>query len=150
MTSNLTIRPAKLADCAVCQHLGRVPEIAIAANYFLPLAYYQRVVKGKHIFLVAEITQKIVGFVIAEKIEAGFLGQYVVVNKKYRGQGIGLALLKAMEAEAKKRGAYFLLGYAVAKSVGMQKALARLGFRRGQMTYEWSKGLTPVQQRRRR
>ena len=50
-------------------------------------------------------------------------------------------LLAAIEPIAKKRGAYFLLGYAVAKSTGMQKALKHLGYHRGQMTVEWSKGL---------
>lgn len=141
MKPTFSIRPAKLSDCRACQRLGRVTEIAIAPGWYLPLQYYQRVVRGKHIFLVAEIKKKVVGFVIAEKIEAGFLGQYVVVHKKYRGKGIGVALLRAMEAEAKKHGAYFLLGYAVAKSKNIQRALKRLGFRRGQMTYEWSKGL---------
>lgn len=87
------------------------------------------------------MNKKLVGFVIAEKIIAGFLGQYIVVNKKYRKHGIGMALLQAMEKEAHRRGAYFLLGYAMAKSVGMQKVLKKLGYHRGQLTYEWSKGL---------
>ncbi len=139
---NFTIRLTKLSDCPACQRLGRVPEIAIAPGWYLPLEYYRRVVRSKHIFLVAEMKKKIIGFVIFEKIEAGFLGQYVVVHKKFRHHGIGLALLRAAETEAKKRGAYFLLGYAVAKSQGVQKALKHLGYRRGQLTYEWSKGLS--------
>lgn len=141
MKPHFSIRPATLSDCAACQRLGRVPEIAIAPGWYLPLPYYRRVVRGKHVFLVAEIEKRIVGFVIFERIEAGFLGQYVVVDKKFRRHGIGLALLQAAEIEAKKRGAYFLLGYAVAESRGIQKAFKRLGYRRGQLTYEWMKGL---------
>jgi len=142
MNKETIIRPAKLSDCAACQRLGRVPEIAIAPKWYLPLAYYQRIVRGKSIFLVAEVNKKIVGFVIAEKIEAGYLAQYIVVNKKYRQEGIGLGLARAMETEAKKRSAYFLLGYAVVKSLPMQKMLKKLGWHRGQATIEWSKGLS--------
>lgn len=135
------IRQATLADCPACQRLGRVPEIAIAPGWYLPLPYYRRVVRGKHVFLVAEIEKRIVGFVIFERIEAGFLGQYVVVDKTFRRRGLGSALLRAAEGEAKRRGAYFLLGYAVATSRGIQQTLKRLGYRRGQLTYEWMKGL---------
>jgi GNAT superfamily N-acetyltransferase len=138
-----TIRPAKLADCPACEALGHVPEIAIAPDWFLPLEYYQQVVRGKHIFLVAEVNGQIVGFTIGEKIVAGILGQYIVVEKKYRRHGIGVALIKATENEARKRKAYFVLAYAVAKSAGIQRAFKILGYRRGQLTYEWMKGLTP-------
>ena len=140
-TLKVVIRPAQQSDCVACQRLGRVPEIAIAPGWYLPLRYYQRLVGRKNIFLVAEVNRKVIGFVIAEKIEAGFLGQYLVVSNTYRRQGIGLKLLAAIEPIAKKRGAYFLLGYAVAKSKGMQAALKRLGYHRGQLTYEWGKGL---------
>lgn len=139
---DIFIRPAKLSDCSVCQRLGRVPEIAIAPGWYLPLSYYQLVARGQHIFLVAEVQKKIVGFVIGEKIVAGILGQYVVVHKKYRGHGLGQRLLQEMEQAAKKRRAYFVLGYAVARSPGVQRALKNLGYRRGPLTYEWSKGLT--------
>lgn len=142
MKNNIPIRPARISDCVAIEKLGHVPEIAIAPNWYLPLAYYQRIVKNRHhIFLVAEIDHKIVGFTIAERIEAGFLGQYIVVDTKFRKLGIGHNLLSAVETEAKKRKAYFLLTYAVAKSPGIQAALKKSNYHRGQLTYEWSKGL---------
>ncbi len=137
-----TIRNAKHTDCPACQKLGRVPEIAIAPNYFLPLEYYQAIVRGKNIFLVAEIQKKVVGFVIAEKIQSGFLIQYLMVSKRYQRQGIGRTLLETVEREAKKRWVYFLLAYAELKSPGMNKLHKQLGYHSSHVTREWSKGLT--------
>ena len=136
-----SIRQARRSDCPACQRLGRVPEIAIAPKWYLPLAYYQAVVRGKHIFLVTFINNKIIGFIIAEKIVAGYLSQYVVVSKTYRHRGIGRALLEAMEKEAQRRGAYFLLAYAVTNNVYIQKLHRQLGWRSSHVTREWTKGL---------
>lgn len=138
---SISIRRARLADCPAVERLGRVPEISIAPGWYLPLEYYQRVIKEHHYFFVAEVKKVIVGFAIAEKIVAGVLGQYTVVQKSYRRHGIGIKLMRAIERQARTDGAYFMLGYAVAKSTGMQKALKHLGWRRSHLTYEWSKGL---------
>ena len=66
----VSIRRATLKDCSPCQHLGRVPEIAIGPGWYLPLEYYQKVVRGHHPFFVAEVDMKIVGFAIGERIVA--------------------------------------------------------------------------------
>ena len=141
MKDIISIRPARFSDCVRCQRLGRVPEIAIAPQWYLPLAYYRKVVREKHIFQVAEINRQVVGFVIAEKIVFGYLAQYIVVDKKYRRTGIGRQLLASMEHESKRRRAWFLLGYAVKKSTSIGKLLDEFGYRRGQITQERSKGI---------
>lgn len=140
--SNVTIRLAKLSDCTICQRLGRVPELRISNGWYLPLQYYQRVVQGKHHFLVAQINHKIVGFIIGERIVSGVLIQYIVVSKKYRQQGIGKALLQALEKSARHPGVYYIMGYGVVKSRSIQTIMKQLGYHRGQLAYEWSKGLT--------
>ncbi len=141
MKITFSIRAARLSDCRAVERLGRVPEIAIAPGWYLPLEYYQRVVKGKHIFLIAVMNKQIIGFTIAEKIVAGYLSQYIVVSKKYRSQGIGRTLLEAMESEARRRKAYFLLAYAVTNNPYIQKLHRRLGWQSNHVTREWTKGL---------
>lgn len=149
MKTNFSVRPAKLPDCPAVQRLGCVPEIAIAPNYYLPLQYYRRVIRGKHIFLVAEVKEKIVGFCIGEKLVSGILGQYIVVAKPYRKHGIARALLEKMEQAAKKRGAYYMLGYAVTDSPGINKLLKEFGYQSSHLTREWSKGLRrPIRPRK--
>lgn len=140
---NLIVRPARLSDCRACQRLGRVLEIAIAPGWYLPLEYYQQIIRHRQIFQVAVIKNKIMGFVIGESIVAGVLIQYIVVAKSYRRQGISQKLLRVLENIARQRGAYFLLSYGVVKSPGIQRSFAKLGYRRGQLAQEWMKGLTP-------
>ena len=139
------IRTATLKDCSACQRLGRVSEIAIAPNFFLPLQYYQRVVRGKHIFLVAEIKGKVVGFIIGERIVSGILGQYIVVAKPYRKLGIARAMMTELEKRARKLGAYFILSYAQTTSPGINKLFKEFGYGSSHLTREWSKGLNQNQ-----
>ena len=148
MKQVVRIRAARLADCTTCQKLGRVPEISIAPGWYLPVQYYQSVVRGRHIFLVAETDHRLVGFLIAEKIVAGFLLQYIVVDKSWRKHGVATGLMTQLDIAARKKGAYFLMTYSVLKSQGMAPLLRKYKYRPGQITREWSKGLSPTSRTR--
>ncbi len=148
--NSITIRSANISDCAACQRLGRIPEIQIAPKFYLPLQYYQRVVRGGHIFFVAKINERIVGFIIGEKIVSGILAQYLVVTRSFRGRGIGHRLLTALEGEARKRKAFYLLGYAELNSPAINRLFKGFGYTSSHVTREWSKGLTREQERRRK
>ncbi len=109
----MKIRNARLKDLKKCAALSKTPELRL--GYFTesyPNMKYLKEFLG-NLFIVAEDElRNILGYLVGEKEKAGVVClNLLVVNKKYRGKGIGKLLLKEFLKRSKKlslKSIYFL------------------------------------------
>lgn len=111
----MKIRPCKKADLLACEDLCNSPELFYPNGGHFTVDHLKRLLSDKY-FLVAEDGKKVVGLIFGEKLKAGgSIVWVIVVNKKFRGQGIGKKLLKEFEKNAKANGCHWTVLYAATK-----------------------------------
>ena len=111
----MIIRNATLKDAEICHKLGQIKEFELPNKRYMNIEFFKSHAK-KPYFIVAvdEKTKKIIGYAVGDKYEDRPAIQlwYIMVDKKYRGQGIGDRLLKEFEDVCIKNGVMFLILYA--------------------------------------
>ncbi|MDP3953216.1 MAG: GNAT family N-acetyltransferase [bacterium] len=141
--NSLRIRDTKLEDIDQIYKMGKgAPEFTVSdSSSFWEKGDLERWVKdkGEDILLVAELENKIVGFVLAKYHKTTRLRTItnIFVKEAYRGKGIGTKLLEKTKSQLLNKGATYL--YALIKkqndpSLGLFKSA---GFMEGyDMTWE--------------
>ncbi|MDD3487436.1 MAG: GNAT family N-acetyltransferase [Candidatus Moranbacteria bacterium] len=99
----MKIRKAKQSDAKKCIELTKTPEFIFPGEKNFVEKYLLDFIK-KGIFYVAEENQKIVGFISAQEIFGREMWiDMIVVDKNFRGKGIGTKLIKLVLKIAKKK-----------------------------------------------
>lgn len=111
-TSKITIRPATQSDLVRAEYLFNEPELLLASGKPMPVEYLE-VYLDDRCFLVAEDKDEVIGVIFGEYLKGGgvFLW-YLIVDKKYRGRGVGTQLLLQFEQKAKANGRAWMILYA--------------------------------------
>lgn len=95
-------------------------------------------------FFVYEVDGKIVGAILVElrkKAKYIYLDD-IIVDRKYRKQGIGSKLMDYIENLAKKEKIKLLFGFTEISNKPIHKLLKKRGYERGKKFYFFSKGAT--------
>ena len=107
----MKIRAAQKSDLKECEKIFHIPEMKESDGEYLDakfLSYYL----DKKYFLVAEEDNTIIGAIFGEPLKGkGIIVWDFVVKKKYRGNGIGKALLAKIEHNAKQDGLEWIMLY---------------------------------------
>ena len=109
------------------------PTLAAEVDWFASL--YRRLLDGDAVAVVAELGGRVVGQCSVSRVgrapdaENGHVGELgIMVERGYRGRGVGHALLRA--AIARSRGRFEVLRLGVhANNVGARRLYERVGFR---------------------
>ena len=127
----VSLRPASVADAS------RLAEIARAAyEHYVEriggpprpmVADYAEVVDRGGV-VVAEAGDVVVGMILVERTEEGFLIDYLAVDPDHQGRGIGRALLVHAEDQARRAGQDSLYLYTHELMSENLKLYARLGY----------------------
>lgn len=138
----LKIRKAKLKDCKECLRLANGGKLMEVDGKPFSLSWIKAFVKEKQICLVAEESEKVVGFAFGGRVaENGCMMQLLSVDKRYQSEGIGGKLVKGFEKEAKKRKMIFIWCYAMEKNKKMIHILKKQKYYKGKNYIEFLKYL---------
>ncbi|MCK4730548.1 MAG: GNAT family N-acetyltransferase [Candidatus Aenigmarchaeota archaeon] len=102
---NLIIRNATLEDAKTLEKIGKITkEVTMVDGRTLGLKYFKVVIEYGFV-LIAEIDNKIVGFLLSEIYDLTKLSvlTYLVVMPKYRNYKIGTKLMDSYLKELRKR-----------------------------------------------
>ena len=100
----MIIRDALKKDLPECERIIQIPELKFCNNGY-PNNYFLHNYLEKDYFLVAEENNKIIGFILGEKLKSDYIIiWYLAVDKNHRGNGIGSRLLDEYEKRAKANG----------------------------------------------
>lgn len=105
--SNLDIRPATQSDVpqiAECVRLAYEKYIALLGMKPNPMLDDYSEIIDKHRLSVLVIADRIVGIVVLEVTDEGFLLNNIAVHPEYKGQGFGRVLLGFAEKQAIQNG----------------------------------------------
>lgn len=112
---DMNIRPVKKADLPSCEDLCNSPELFYPNGGHFTVDHLKCLLSNKY-FLVAEVSEKVVGLIFGEKLKAGgSIVWVIVVDKRFRGQGVGRKLLQKFEENAKADGCSWTVLYASTK-----------------------------------
>ncbi len=136
----MKIRKANLTDFKKLYALGlKTPELRVSATEpFMDKDDFKKRINGKnHVFLLAEVRSKIIGFIIANAKDANSPLEnryacivYVVVSPDYRNRGVATQLYDACMKKLKKLGITHVYAWADMKS-GVIFFLKKKGFNAG-------------------
>ncbi|HTY44300.1 MAG TPA: GNAT family N-acetyltransferase [Patescibacteria group bacterium] len=134
----MIVRKAKKEDLQECFELLKVRELMDPSGDPCKKWWIESFIK-KQTLLVAEIDNKIIGFIMAE-VATGKLAliHLVVVKKEFRRRGIASLLLKKTEKELKSKGARAIALYAYANKI-QENFFRKFGYVKGAKTYEFLK-----------
>lgn len=119
------IRPAERRDLAALAAL----EAEIFASPWTEAQLSGYLEPGKHLFLVAEEGDRIIGYVNAMTVlDEGYIGN-VAVTPGHRRQGVGDALLAALTALGRERGLAFLTLEVRESNLPARRLYEKHGFR---------------------
>lgn len=108
----MNIKPCKTIDLKQCEDLCNSPELFYPNGGHFTVGHLKHLL-NKNYFLIAEEDKKVIGLIFGEKLKAaGSIVWVIVVDKKFRGQGIGKKLLKEFEKNAKQDGCSWTVLYA--------------------------------------
>ena len=101
----IIIRLANREDCQKCEELSRIKELRTAGGGYIPESYFQEFIEGKGMFMVAELNNKIVGYVVCDTL-TGPIGyvSLLTVDIKHRNDGIGTKLISTLFKKCKEIG----------------------------------------------
>jgi phosphinothricin acetyltransferase len=114
-----------------------------------PAEIAERIASVRHPVLVAELDGQVAGFATTSSYSdrdayAGVAECSVYVDPRWRGRGLGTALLEELAREAAGRGFHKLLGKLFATNEASMRLVARAGFRvvgthhrHGRLDGEW-------------
>lgn len=136
----IKIRKATVRDCLAVRRIAKTPELANPGGETPGIAWFKSLTKNRGVFLVATLKNKIVGFILGEKLQdKGAMIWLIGVKKNMRGKGIGHTLLNAFEATCNKQKRSFFCAYGYAKNPVILKLLKKHGFTQGELYYEFLK-----------
>ncbi len=136
---SLKIRKAMLKDCKACFDLSKSRELLTPQGTPVPLEAFKTIVKAGQILLVAEADKRIEGFAFGEKTTSICILWLLAVKKESRSKGIGTKLLKAFEADGKKRKAFAVVLYAPTFNKKTLKFYRNNGYTKGKNFTEFGK-----------
>ena len=97
----MKIRKARKEDLGQCEELSRISELQLDTRKYPNKKYFNEFLGN--LFLVAAADGNIFGYILGDKEKAGVASiNLMVIDKKYRGQGIGKLLLDKFCENAKK------------------------------------------------
>lgn len=88
---------------------------------------YSEVIDRRRV-TIAQSGDRIVGVLVLDTTEEGFLLENVAVDPAHRGKGLGRALLELAEAEARREGFASIYLYTHEKMTENQALYARIGY----------------------
>lgn len=137
----MNIRPCQKRDLAQCEEIFNLPELYTASGKNLSAEFIVNYLNDKY-SLVAEENDQIIGAIYGEPLRAGGLAIWVLaVADNQRGQGVGSALLKKFEDNARADGKKWTVLYAPAKSDKTVKFYKQHSYYIGQGYLECAKDL---------
>ena len=138
----MKIRKATLADFLELYDLGlSTKELRVSADEpFMDKDDFKlRIIDKRHVFLVAEVNKKIVGFICAntKDIDKPLKNKYaclvyIAVSPEYRRKNIGTKLYQYCINKLKKRAITYVYAWADANSKPVQKFLLKENFKAGE------------------
>lgn len=130
-TSDLAIRPATYADAAgiaQCVHNAYEHYIPILGMNPNPmLENYGELIEHCRVFVIAD-SDLIVGLIVLEIADEGFLLNNIAVHPKYQGRGYGRLLLNFAEREAMHNGYSSIYLYTNVKMTENQVIYKKRGY----------------------
>ena len=100
----MKIRAAQKSDLKQCEKIFHIPELRESNGEYLNAKFFSYYLDKKY-FLVAEKNKTIIGAIFGEPLKGnGVILWSFAVKEKYRGKGIGKALLAKFEHNAKQDG----------------------------------------------
>jgi N-acetylglutamate synthase-like GNAT family acetyltransferase len=114
-----------IAKCVHCAYAHYVPMIGIPPMPMLD--DYSAVVERAQVFVLM-LAGELVGVVVLETTEEGFLLNNVAVHPRHKGKGFGGMLLQFAEGEAKRQGHDAIYLYTNVKMTDNQAIYAARGF----------------------
>lgn len=140
--SDVIIRKGEMADCRACLKLVKKYKALQSKEGVPPLWWIEGFAKDKRgIFFVAELDKKIIGFRLGEELLAhGALAQLIIVEEKYRRNGLGKSLMRAFDKESRRRKISWILTNVSAKKE-VQSVYRKEGYLKGHTLVEHLKNL---------
>ncbi|MFA6304922.1 MAG: GNAT family N-acetyltransferase [Patescibacteria group bacterium] len=137
----MNIRPATKEDLKQCEAIFNLRELYTASGHNLTAEFVVNYLNEKY-FLVAEDEGQIVGAIYGEPLKAGGVVIWVLaVLSDKRGQGIGSALLMALEENTRSDGRKWLYLNAPAQKPATINFYKKHGYDIGQTYIECAKNL---------
>jgi ribosomal-protein-alanine N-acetyltransferase len=122
----MQIRAATHADVAI---IFQIEQASSTAAHWLESQYKRIVSDAEHLLLVAEVTEKVVGFVVASTATEEWELENIAVLTSKRRKGIGRALMNALLTQAKAAGASEIRQEIRASNLAAQQLGQAAGFR---------------------
>lgn len=136
----MKIRKAKLEDCNSVYEISKIPELLTATGEECPVWYFESFVKEKQIFFIAEEKNKIIGYILGERITGNIcIAHLMAVIPSYQNKGIGKKLLKSLEKECKKRKLTWVVLYGYENNPKTISFLVKNKYNKGALTREFNK-----------
>lgn len=104
---------------------------------YTPAEIRAAIARDPDAILVACDGERIVGFCVSEHDGGPLYLRWIGVHRKWRGRGIALRLLTALQRTVARRGAYKLYGDTVFPNTPISVAFSRAGFRPAGIQWEW-------------
>lgn len=138
---NIRIRRATAADLPAVYLLATAKELDAPNHQAAEKWWIRDFLKAKQPFFVAEARGRVVGFTLGECATGKVaIHHLTAVEPRWRRRGIGTALTKAFEREARRRGMTCVLMY-VSGGRHWQRKMERIGYARGSVVREYQKFL---------
>ena len=137
----MLIRPATLTDVVLIGGLGRSLQefdVGTGRTFWSDEQLERWVQSPTDCTLVAASKRDIAGFLLAQYHPPTRKGvvENLYVDQRYRGQGIGQALLSRCEQELKNRGCVYLCALVQTENTSSWHTLAKAGFSSGHL-FHW-------------
>ncbi len=111
MNGTIILRPAVRKDIVAIREL-QSEDVLNADGEPWSVSHYSKIVKDGFL-LVAELNKKVIGYACGERmLHDGAMFWFRIVNKKFRGQGIGTALADYFEQVLRDNGIKWFVSYA--------------------------------------
>ncbi len=107
----MLIRPAQKKDLPACAKIFSVPEVREATGEYLTPEFLAHCLDQNY-FLVVEVEGVVRGALFGEALRRGVMLMNFAVEEGYRGRGLGSALLKQFETNARRDKKDWVLIYA--------------------------------------
>lgn len=137
----LNIREAKYKDIdRVVEISKNLRQLENYPNQKLGKTEFYKFVKSKHAFMyVAEVENKVVGYITAFRSDDYLFLPFAAVDKKYRRKGIAKQLLEKVEQVARKEKRKYILFTAYESNKPIHKFARKLGYKSSRKLVQYYK-----------
>ena len=136
----LRVRYARRRDLRQCYRLARMRPFRTPGGHAPATAWMREFIRTNQPFLVAMSRGRILGFIVGEIATGGVAICHLLgVDRRWRRQGIGSALLLAFEGACQGRGATHILLYAYEVSSATAGFFRKHRYKRGSHVVEMSR-----------